>query len=456
MCGINFVLTKRQDDTRAERMLGRIQHRGIRGNTFVMNDGQVQLSHQRLPIQGLSQGFDQPYFYKDYVIGFVGEIFNFRDFNPDAESDIQVLAEEFDRSGIECFKKFDGFWSVIIIDRSRGCYHVVTDSLAKKPLYIKEDSDYRWISSEIFPLLDEGDEFDPLYFSSVAKWGYSLSNLTPFKRIWKIPNFCHLIGSLTDLRNSSMIQYDAITPKSGSIRHLLEEAVENRLVSDVPVSILLSGGMDSSIIFELMKKHTHNFTVFHVDNEEAEYLNYLDIPSDIKVKKIKLMETSYPEALAANQTPVDLGSVHPQLSLAKAIKKEGFVVAISGDGADELFGGYTRAVTYDSQYSDIFEELIWYHLPRLDRIMMNQTIELRCPFLSRPVVEAALTLPWSERQWKNGLKKIFKYLVPKEILYRDKRALKINDIRKDPIKARLNAIRLFKGFCRIHYDIKGD
>jgi asparagine synthase (glutamine-hydrolysing) len=457
MCGINFIFSQDPVRGKAKEILSQLEHRGIRENDISLFGDSVQLAHRRLPIQGLTEEFDQPFHYKNWIIGFVGEIFNYKHLDPSARSDVQVLAKMWDRIGIEAFGHFDGFWSVIIIDIRDKLAHVITDSLAKKPLYIRDSSDITdvRISSEIFPLVEKGDELDPLYFSSVAKWGYALNDGTPFKKIKKIPPFTHMVIDLTFGEHKEAYFYDSLKPKGGSLRPLLEEAVKNRLVSDVPVSLLLSGGLDSTILFELVKKRTHYFTVFHVDNQEAEFLNYLDFPSAVRVKKIHLEEIPYAQALLANQTPVDLGSVHPQYAIAKAIWKEKFNVAISGDGADELFGGYKRIKEYDSQYSDIFEELVYYHLPRLDRIMMNWTIELRCPYLSRPVIENALSLPYESRIDKAFLKDTFSDIVPKEILNREKHPLKTDAIRKTPMIARLDAIRLFKALMGVFYECRG-
>lgn len=129
------------------------------------------------------------------------------------------------------------------------------------------------------------------------------------------------------------------------------------------------------------------------------------------------------EAVTVMQTPMDLGSLVPQVQLAQALEGKTRVV-ITGDGADELFGGYTRSRAYDSQYADTFLELPYYHLPRLDRVLMRSTIELRSPFLAPGIVRLALGLPREMRIDKAFLKLCAKGIVPDEIIDRPKHPLK--------------------------------
>jgi hypothetical protein len=107
-----------------------------------------------------------------------------------------------------------------------------------------------------------------------------------------------------------------------------------------------------------------------------------------------------------NESPIDLGSVIPQFHLFEAVKKfSGYRFVLSGDGADELFGGYKRIHEFDSQKSDIFDELSYYHLPRLDKMSMAHTLELRSPFLNLDIVRFALHLPLQWRKDKQILKR---------------------------------------------------
>jgi hypothetical protein len=116
---------------------------------------------------------------------------------------------------------------------------------------------------------------------------------------------------------------------------------------------------------------------------------------------------------------------------------------MTGDGADEVFGGYRRASEYDSQWSDVFCELPYYHLPRLDRVMMRETIELRSPFLAPAVVAHGLSLPRELRTQKQALKRAFKGLVPDRIINRPKHPLKTEAVKTGGIGYRQQLVEAF-------------
>ena len=165
---------------------------------------------------------------------------------------------------------------------------------------------------------------------------------------------------------------------------------------------------------------------------------------DPDTKALPLDGLAYSEAIRYHQSPVDLGSVHPQSILGQSVSKEGFHVCLTGDGADELFGGYSRNDKYDSQGSDLFVELPYYHLPRLDRLMMRHTIELRTPFLAPKVIKAALSLSHYQRRNKAPLKQAFADILPPAIVSREKKALKTLRIKTGGIKLIEDNIKTFK------------
>lgn len=387
----------------------KIAHRGIRHKV------KGNLGSVRLPIQGLDLKYDGPFDKGRWRIAYVGEVYGH-----DHESDITYVIDAWDSEGIHPFKNFDGMWSFVLWDSLQGEYHVVTDHLAKKPLYI---NDRLQVSSEIKALIIPGqNEADELYYSWIARTGFCPFENTPFKNIKKIPPGSHWIIKNNEITQKNI--YKTITPEPhGDVRDLLENAVKNRLTSDVPISILCSGGIDSTIVYKLATQFTDDITVVHVENDESEYLEYLK-----PIKNLKMIEMEKGWLLSTvlyyNEGPADLGSMVPQYMMSKNLDAAKTPVLLTGDGADECFLGYSRAQEYDSRYYDVFSELVYYHIPRLDKLSSAFTFELRSPFLSTKLVETALWLKYEKSKGKQVLKDSFKDIVPKEIIERKKQPLR--------------------------------
>lgn len=447
MCG--FAFSKIGDSVPS--MLSTMERRGLnKTRQHTLHTAVGSFGHVRLPIQGLSHEFDQPFKYKNWIFLFVGEIFNYKELMPNAKSDVEVLCQMWDNFGYSCLRLFDGFWSIFVYDRDKKEFWVATDVLSKKPIYCHTPT--MSFASEIKALIQFGVTDNLLYYSQVAKWGYSTTN-GPYNEIGRLTEgtVSHFDENMNTLE---IIRWSELRPKADlNIRKAIEKSVNNRLVSDVPLSLLLSGGLDSSIIYKLIEKKTHNFTIFHVDNEESEFLNYLNIPGDIPVKKLVYDKVDVSEALFANEGPVDLGSMLPQFALCEAIRKEcpDVYVTLTGDGADEIAGGYRRQREYDAQYSDIYDELVHYHLPRLDKMSMYHTLELRSPFLATPVIEGFLSVPYKERIDKKHLKNLFLDIIPKAIIERPKLPLKSKQVLQDA-NWRFDLIKKFKNEVQYEYN----
>lgn len=447
MCGINFTTVP----DKIELMNAKLAHRGLMGRTGVVQDNGWALGHVRLPIVGLGNEWDQPLRRMlapghTQFFAFVGELYDFRELDGSAKCDTPLMAELVFSQNWDALRRSDSMFSFIAIEK-KGLFTRVmigVDALGKKPLYWHEPT--MSVSSELKALLvlDEAEpEADELYFSNVAKWGYDTHGLTPYRNIKKLNN-----GSITtlDFQGDELVGFNLSTelgfgvvdghfPEVEAVtwvRQAITNSVRRRIQADVPVALLLSGGLDSSIIYKIMEGITHDFTIFHVDNSEEEYLNALNIPGDIKVHRVcpRNGAAILDQILWANEGPVDLGSMIPQYMMARAIKEDypELRVILTGDGADELFGGYRRAAEYDSQFSDVFMELVYYHLPRLDRLSMASTLELRSPFLGICSMLAAFATPYSLRTRKEVLKKAFEDLVPAVIRERVKHPLKSPEV----------------------------
>ena len=210
---------------------------------------------------------------------------------------------------------------------------------------------------------------------------------------------------------------------------------------------MVSGGLDSAIIAGILKGIDADVKWFSIENGETQFVSDLEAHLDVKTNFLDYSMDSEKNALIYakwNESPIDLGSVIPQYHLFEAIRKNSdYRIVLSGDGSDELFGGYSRIHDYDSQKSDIFEELTFYHLPRLDKMSMAHTLELRNPFLNLDIVRFAMHLPLEWRTDKKILKDTFGPILPDSIVNRKKEALKNPEIKQDRIAYRYKAIELF-------------
>lgn len=439
MCGFNIAYGPDALE-RVTLMNEALKHRGLYSN--VRGSADFAMGHVRLPIVGLDREFDQPY--KDsrgnYFL-FAGEILDFRETHPKAKCDVELLEELWDKYG---FKEREGFWSVVRHDTRTGYTSFLTDFLNKKPIYFRiAGGKVAGVSSEVKALLPLGPNApNENYFSQVIKFGYPLDPVsTPVDGIHKMRRGTRMtincLGQILGMDEGAdhMVQReqprDLCNPTN--VRKVIELSVKRRVLSsDVPVAFLLSGGLDSTIVFRLARRWVDKPKVFFVDNgEDARFIN--EACDGCEVTQIYPEGVERDEAVKINDGPADMGSLFPQIALAKAIHRQApeVRVVLSGDGADELFGGYSRATRYDSQASDVFDEIVNYHAPRLDKTMMSQTLELRCPFLGRDVLRLALGVPYDLRTSKQLLKAAFVDIVPQSIIERPKLALRSHDVKVD-------------------------
>ena len=426
-----------------------IKHRGT--ESHYISKGDKHFIHHRLHIQTRDNDeWKQPIESDDGILLFNGEIFNYPDkYSSDTEylktffADCKDL-EHFRKHKFKEYESWDGFWSIVYYNKSTNTFICFTDPLGKKQLYINEDYE---ICSEIKPL-HNNNLIDPAYFGSINKWGYNHDLKTPWSGISRL-NPTKIYSWKNDSKIVSTIDNFIFTPKSGDLKEILKTSVKRRLLSkNYPISVLLSGGLDSTIITSILEWEGADVTYYTIENGESEYIKLCEDFYGIKVNKLTydLNDKSMLKEIYCkwNETPIDLGSVIPQFHLFDAVAKTGHRIVLSGDGADELFGGYRRISEYDWQGSDIYHELTYYHLPRLDRMSMAHTIELRNPFLGHDVIRYALGCTRMERMNKEILKTTFGDWVPKKIVDRSKAPLKNESIKTQPLDYRKKVIKLFK------------
>ena len=422
----------------------RVNHRGIREK--IAFGLEWAISHTRLPINGLDECYDMPVHRGNWSVAFVGEVFDFRNGRRGNtyQSDVYFVADTWAEEGPSAFCRFDGFWHIVAYDHSMSRLHVLSDYLAQKPLYYRQDGT-AIIGSEpdavasIAPV-----HFDEVYFSAISKWGYCPETWrTPYREVTRAVPGSYLIFDQSGLciHNEVRDQVEPIPMTLGDLREAIEEATRLRAqLSDVPIACLVSGGLDSSIVYSLARKYAEVHP-YHVENNEWEDCERV-APNATRLDPNRV---TVAQALDYHQEPIDLGSLIPQVALSDAIRESGDErVCLTGDGADELFGGYGRALRYDSQLSDIWHELVAWHLPRLDRVMMRNLIEVRSPFLARRVLAGALALPRRERIQKRVLRHIFRDLLPSKTLTLEKKPLRTKVVERSRESWTRELIRVFR------------
>ena len=432
MCG--FIAGK-DLDADLNQVIEHMHYRGLPGYKGYKKLGPFQFAHYSLPFVNLDPAVCvQPIDTSGPPALFVGEIFNYKELG--YSTDIECAIEEFQISNalFDRFHEFDGFWSFVTLHN--GSLIAATDYLAQKPVYYRTDMEV--IASEINVLARIAPVTrDEVFMSNTLKWGYSPDPRTPWNEIKQVPpGHYYYKGNVHPYWDWNKV------PWTTSLHHDLVTATELRLGGQRDVAVLLSGGLDSTIIHNIITKHLNrSVTAIHVDNGESDFAHLVN-PDAVQVTLDSVTDR---EAVLVHQSPVDLGSVKPQIAMAKKLRELGFYAVLTGDGADELFGGYRRAKEYDSQMSDMFCELPYYHMPKIDRTMMRYTIETRSPFLAPSICKHAMNAPYIERMGeKTVLKNTFKEIVPQPILDRDKLPLKTDAIRTNPMDHRVALDRLFR------------
>ena len=373
MCGIAGVidLQQRPDRFVMEKASNMMVHRGPdeKGDFY---EGSVCLLHRRLSIIDLSSG-GQPMFNEDktLIIVFNGEIYNFIELRDQliakghvfiTQSDTEVLLHSYEEWGKECVQKIYGMFAFAVYNRNNKSLFLARDRCGEKPLYYHHRNGKFIFASElktILTILKTKPSPDTEAVYSYLKFGYIPAPYTYYQGIYKL-----MPGSGLLLQNDHLSHYryykgqelrdsnnDNTTEEElcYELDSLLSNAVKKMLVSDVPLGAFLSGGLDSSLIVAMMAKHGYKPNTFSISFDQASYdespfankvsrfigTNHMDF----KVKFGTLEEIM--SIMKSFDEPFADSSGIPYYYLSKETKKQ-VTVALSGDGSDELFGGYRR------------------------------------------------------------------------------------------------------------------
>ena len=450
MCGIVCVFdTKQKNEVIRPQILEmskKIRHRGPDWSGIYQHDN-VIFSHERLAIVDPTSG-KQPLFTKDKKVALAvnGEIYNHQELRsefPDYEfltqSDCEVILALYRRDGKNFLEKLNGIFAFALYDEDNDAYLIGRDHMGIVPLYMGWDKNGSfYVASELKSLegvCNKIEEFLPGHFL-YSKDGQELQQW--YTRDWT--DFDNVKDNETDI---------------SAIRKGLEEAVHRQLMSDVPYGVLLSGGLDSTIIAAVTAKFARQ-RIESGDTQEAWYPRLHSFAVGLE---------GSPDLAAARKAADHIGSVHheikytvqegldaikdviyhletydvttirastPMYLLARVIKSMGIKMVLSGEGSDELFGGYLyfhKAPSAQAFHEETVRKLGKLHLYdclRANKSLMAWGIEGRVPFLDKEFMDVAMTINpkdkmiTPERMEKWVLRKAFEDLLPESIAWRQK------------------------------------
>ena len=376
MCGIAGIVGQRGTVVEAadvQRMCHTIVHRGP-DDEGVYAQGPVGLGMRRLSIIDLAGG-KQPIHNEDRTVWVVfnGEIYNFPELRCELEarghrfythSDTEVIVHLYEESGADCVKRLRGMFAIALYDTKQDVLLLARDRLGKKPLHYALYQDRLLFGSEIKTILavhPELAEIDSEGLLQYFYFGYIPDPHTAFQRIRKLP-----AGHLMEFRNGEIkiSQYWNL-PEYGThpaiseqecleeLERRLQEAVRIRLISDVPLGALLSGGVDSSIVVALMAREStkpvQTFSIGFREEKfnEAEYARQVAERFDTDHHELVLdpdLEDTLTYLSGMLEEPFGDSSMLPTYYVCRMARQQ-VTVALSGDGGDELFAGYDRYLT---------------------------------------------------------------------------------------------------------------
>ena len=450
MCGIvcAFILRGNKDLIRSNilEMAQKVRHRGPDWSGIYSSDNAI-LAHERLAIVDPTSG-KQPIISEDglKVIAVNGEIYNHKnlknrfaaDYNFRTESDCEVILALYEKKGINFLNDLNGIFAFALYDSSNDKYLIARDHMGIIPLYMGWDKDdIFYISSELKSLegvCDKIELFPP---------GHYLESSSMNLVKWYDPEW---------------VSYEHVKDSETSIKAIhdsLSAAVKRQLMSDVPYGVLLSGGLDSSITSALAKKFASK-RIESNDKQDAWYpqlhsfsVGLKDAP-DLKAARIVAdhIGTIHHEINFTVQEGIDairdviyhletydittIRASTPMYLIARAIKSLGIKMVLSGEGADELFGGYLyfhkapNAKEFHEETVRKLDKLHQYDCLRANKSLAAWGIEGRVPFLDKEFIDVAMNINPEDKMIKNGriekwvLREAFKDYLPESVLWRQK------------------------------------
>ena len=525
MCGIagaiSFKEDMREDMKVYENMQHALLHRGPDQRGIILTK-EVALIHTRLAVIDIPNG-RQPMTYGSFTIVYNGELYNTdeirkeleSDFDFETHSDTEVVLKSFIKWGEKCLDRFNGIFAFAVYDEKKHQLFLARDRIGVKPLFYYENNNKLIFSSEIPALLEHPDIPHEIDSQGVSELILIAPGRTAscgvIKGIKEVKAGCCGFYNQDGLkiheywRLKAYELHETFEQTAEHVRELVLDSIQRQLVSDVPVCTFLSGGLDSSLISSVasseMKKHNKILDTFSIDyrdndkyfqkshfqpNSDPEYIqcmvDYLGTNHHWTVVDTPELVNALYDATKARGLPGMADVDASLLIFCREIKKYG-TVALSGECADELFGGYpwyrdkdirmtdgfpwSQSTAYRKSFlSDYYSEKInadeyvysayrntadyamklptdspleyrmremtqlnfdWFMqtlLDRKDRMSMYSGLEVRVPFCDYRIAEYLYNVPWEYKDYqgreKGLLREAMKEWLPEKVLWRKK------------------------------------
>jgi len=375
MCGIagqyNFIRREPVEPDTIRRMTESIRHRGPDDEGYFF-EGAIGLGFRRLSIIDLAGGHQPMSDAEETVwIIFNGEIYNYKELRAELQgkghqfrtnSDTEVIIHGYKQWGTDVFNHLNGMFGLAIWDVPNQRLVVARDAMGIKLIYYKIDNGKLAFGSEIRPILatqDSKPEVDPIALNLFLRFRYTPSPLTIFQGIRKLAPGTMLVIETGECREKRWYNFTPTpfaTPKEDreAARELLElyrGAVKRHLLSDVPVGVLLSGGIDSALLLALMNEQGGPWPAYTIGYgksfEDDELTDAAETAALLGARHIRVkldqteFERSLPEIVECLEEPIATSSIVPMYFVSQRARQD-VKVALIGQGPDELFGGYTR------------------------------------------------------------------------------------------------------------------
>ena len=422
MCGIAGIANADREGVDAQaihKMCQTIVHRGPDDEGIFVKDG-VGLGMRRLSIIDLAGGH-QPIFNEDRSVWIVfnGEIYNFPELRRELDarghrfsthSDTEVIVHLYEEHGAECVNKLRGMFAFALYDERRRRLLLARDRLGIKPLHYVLDHGRLLFGSEIKAILaaaPELNEIDSFALLQYFYFGYIPDPLTAFASIKKLPPG-HILefeqGKVSVRRYWDLPKYGTHPPRSEDecleqLEQLLAEAVKIRLISDVPLGALLSGGADSSLVVALMARaasgpvKTFSIGFRQADFDETPYARKVAERFATEHHEL-ILEPDIVQTVESLtrllEEPFGDSSMLPTYYVCR-LARQHVTVALSGDGGDEAFAGYDR-------YRIHLRDRAYPWMPDAGRKLYRNYIHRLVPYrVPGRNLAYSVSLPWSER-----------------------------------------------------------